>query len=576
MKFTEFALHPSVQAGIDELGFVDCTPIQETSIPHILEGRDVAGLAQTGTGKTAAFLLPLMDRIVRSREPVNPDQPAEEKPNRPLFKNWRKSNFILVLVPTRELAEQVCENAAKLGKRSQLRAASIYGGTGYEAQKAALKSGVEFIVATPGRLIDLYKEHLVDLNQVRAVVFDEADRMFDMGFKDDMKYILRRIPQERQFLVYSATLNFDVLNTAYEFGANPVEVNVSRDQAKAENVVDEIFHVGQNEKPQILLSLIQKHQPRQVIVFSNFKHNIERVAKFLSANGVPALGISSLISQAQRTRIMEMFKDTSNDRNVLVATDLAARGLDIRGVDLVINYELPDDPENYVHRIGRTGRAGAEGRAFSLVSDRDVEALQRIESYLGHKVTIGWVDEADVVKEFKPYVHESSHRPQHAAQGGGGGFSRGPRDYRKPREGGRGPGPRREARGHQGPRHEHGPRNEQGQRSERGRPDQRYDQARQHDANQPREPRGDQRPEQRPDRHSQHRHPKRGFKHRPQLDGRQPGPARQENGQGRQRFQRPQHSGHSNSGPSSTSPSMSASNASVVGKVKGFLKRIFG
>ncbi len=422
MKFSDLDLHPSIQAGIDELKFVECTPIQESSIPHILEGHDVAGLAQTGTGKTAAFLLPLMDRLLRSRDaanvstadvveaPVKEGLPTKEETSRPIFKNWRKSNFILVLVPTRELAEQVCENAKLFGTRAGLRASAIYGGTGYDAQKAALKSAVEFIVATPGRLIDLYKEHLVDLSQVRAIVFDEADRMFDMGFKDDMKYILRRIPKERQFLVFSATLNFDVLNTAYEFGANPVEVNVSRDQAKAENVDDAIFHIGQNEKPQFLLSLIQKYQPKQVIVFSNFKHNIDRVTKFLTANGVPALGISSLISQAQRTRIMGMFKDVGNDRNVLVATDLAARGLDIRGVDMIINFELPDDAENYVHRIGRTGRAGANGRAFSLVSDRDVEALQRIESYLGHKVTIAWLEDSDIVKEYKPFISETTHQ----------------------------------------------------------------------------------------------------------------------------------------------------------------------
>lgn len=380
--------------GVESSGFVECTPIQEAAMPHILAGRDLAGLAQTGTGKTAAFVLPLIHRIISGG-----------------FKDWRRPNFILVLVPTRELAEQVYECVAKFGKPAEMKATAIYGGTGYEGQKSALKNGVEFVVATPGRLIDLYKEHLLDLTQVRAVVFDEADRMFDMGFKDDMKYILRRVPQDRQFLVFSATLNFDVLNTAYEFGANPVEVNVSRDQAKAENVVDEIFHVGHTDKPKFLLSMLLKFKPKQVIIFSNFKHNVERIAQFLSLNGVPAMGISSLISQNQRTRVMELFRAENNDRNILVATDVAARGLDIKGVDMVINFELPDDAENYVHRIGRTGRAGAEGRAYSLVGDRDVEALQRIESYLGHKVNVGWVDDADLVKDFKEFPREESrHR----------------------------------------------------------------------------------------------------------------------------------------------------------------------
>ena len=554
MKFSELDLHPSIQAGVNDLGFVECTPIQESSIPHILEGRDVAGLAQTGTGKTAAFLLPLMDRIVRSREavptaPQSDEMAVDAKPARPIFNNWRKSNFILILVPTRELAEQVSENAAKLSKRANLRAAAIYGGTGYESQKAALKSAVEFIIATPGRLIDLYKEHLVDLNQVRAVVFDEADRMFDMGFKDDMKYILRRIPKERQFLVYSATLNFDVLNTAYEFGANPVEVNVSRDQAKAENVDDEILHIGQYEKPQFLLSLLQRHQPRQVIVFSNFKHNIERVAKFLSANGVPALGISSLISQAQRTRIMEMFKDTSNDRNVLVATDLAARGLDIRGVDMVFNLELPDDPENYVHRIGRTGRAGAQGRAFSLVSDRDVEALQRIETYLGHKLTIGWLDEADVVKEFKPFLVESSHGSRHAPQsrhGHAGSFSRGSKDQR-------------------------GPRDFRGSHPRQGKRSQRDEQRDQRDGQQQR---GDPRGQQQKPQNSRPQHVRGGYKHRPQPSanrgtGSRPGERRSDD-RTHARADR----------PASTNVSAGRANVTagggVVNKVKGLFRRIFG
>ncbi|MEK6554652.1 MAG: DEAD/DEAH box helicase, partial [Bdellovibrionota bacterium] len=306
MKYTELKLHPKVQDSVASQNYETATPIQVGVIPHILSGHDIAGLAQTGTGKTAAFLVPIMDRIIRSIEAAElkkthgassatasdteaaPEVVAEPAPevekshlpptapteNRPIFENWRSSQFVLILVPTRELAEQVSENAVKLGGPLGFKTATIYGGTSYETQKAALKQGVQFIVATPGRLIDLYKEHLVDLNQVRAIIFDEADRMFDMGFKDDMKFILRRVPKDRQFLVFSATLNFDVLNTAYEFGANPVEVNVSRDQAKADNVKDELFHVGHYDKPQSLLSILQQLKPRQVIIFSNFKHNV--------------------------------------------------------------------------------------------------------------------------------------------------------------------------------------------------------------------------------------------------------------------------------------------------------------
>jgi ATP-dependent RNA helicase RhlB len=418
-------------------------------MPELLEGRDVSGLAQTGTGKTAAFLLPMMERIVRSR--LNPDQLNDEDKalrEKRMFPDWRANQFVLVLVPTRELAEQVYENALQLKGESDLRAVSIYGGVSYDKQKEGLRNGVEFVIATPGRLIDLFKEHLVDLKQVRAIIFDEADRMFDMGFKDDMKFILTRVPKDRQFLVFSATLNLDVLNTAYQFGANPVEINVSRDQATAENVVDKIFHVGQEEKGPHLLSLLALHKPRQAIVFSNFKMNVPRLTQFLNDNGFPAVGISSLLTQSQRNRVMEQFKGDS-DRNILVATDVAARGLDIKGVDMVVNFELPDDPENYVHRIGRTGRAGEKGIAFSLVSDRDVDVLSRVEQFLKHKVDQAFLEEGELIKEFKAMPSDRGERgpresrgaggPGGSRGGGRGGDSRKPRDGRPQRGGDRGP-----------------------------------------------------------------------------------------------------------------------------------------
>lgn len=393
MNFSELSLESSLLQSIDKLGYKECTPIQSATIPLIQAGKDISGLAQTGTGKTAAFLIPLMDRVLKWKA-------AQE---------WKVQNFVLILVPTRELAEQVQENIEKLGAESALKGCAIYGGTGYDKQKDALRNHVEFVVATPGRLIDLYKEHHVDLKQVRAIVFDEADRMFDMGFKDDMKYILQRVPNDRQFLVFSATLNFDVLNTAYQFGADPVEINISRDQTKADNVRDEILHVGQEDKAKFLLSLLKKHNPKQAIVFSNFKLSVEKIAQFLVDNQIPAMGISSLLTQSQRTRVIEQFK-AQNEKNILVATDVAARGLDIKGVDMVINFDLPQDAESYVHRIGRTGRAGAEGQALSLVSDRDVESLQRIQEYLKNKLAIGWLEDSDLVTEFKPFRPEAGYR----------------------------------------------------------------------------------------------------------------------------------------------------------------------
>lgn len=452
MKFSELNLDPQLLSAIEKLNYEECTPIQEQSFPHILDGKDVAGLAQTGTGKTAAFVIPLMERILRSR-PLPDDTPEEIKAiaQKRAFPDWKPQNFILILVPTRELAEQVQENVAKYSIDSGLKGFAIYGGTGYDKQKEALKNNVEFVVATPGRLIDLYKEHLVDLKQVRAIVFDEADRMFDMGFKDDMKFILQRVPRERQFLVFSATLNFDVLNTAYQFGSEPIEVNISRDQTKAENVKDQIFHVGSDEKPQHLLSVLKLHNPKQAIIFTNFKLSVERIARFLVDNGVPAMAISSLLTQAQRNRVIEQFKG-DNDMNILVATDVAARGLDIKGVDLVINYELPNDSESYVHRIGRTGRAGTEGHAFSLVGDKDIESLARIEEYLKHKIDVGYLEDEQLIKEFKPMGSEGHYsrggdRPRSGRNERGGERSRGPRnDNRRPRSSDRSERPERSDR----------------------------------------------------------------------------------------------------------------------------------
>ena len=482
MKFSDLDLHPSLVAGIEKNKFVECTPIQEKAIPLVLDGKDVAGLAQTGTGKTAAFVLPLIERILRAQElemrglalhgdeiveaqtkelerlakqKAEAEADAESKKadgsngeitpiNKRAFLEWEKSNYILVLVPTRELAEQVYQNVVSLGTEAGIRSTAIYGGTAYDKQKKAIGHGLEFIIATPGRLIDLYKEHIVDLRQVKAVVFDEADRMFDMGFKDDMKYILKRIPSSRQMLVFSATLNFDVLNVCYEFGSDPVEINVSKDQPKAENVDDEIFHVGHDEKPMYLLSVLKKTAPRQAIVFSNFKRNVERITQFLNKNGIPAVGISSLMTQAQRNRVMGQFKG-SDESYILVATDLAARGLDIKGVDCIFNYELPDDAENYVHRIGRTGRAGAKGHAFSFVGDRDVDALRRIEEYLGHKVEIGWLEDEFLLKDFVGFPRERDlspypNKPRSMDNKRGGGRG-GERNDRGPRR-----GPRRNPR----------------------------------------------------------------------------------------------------------------------------------
>jgi len=556
LKFSELQLEPTLIQAIEKLGYTEMTPVQELTMPHVLEGRDVSGLAQTGTGKTAAFLIPLMDRILKARtSPASPAASAEDNKRR--FQDWKAQNFNLILVPTRELAEQVYENIVKFSEFSGLRGVSVYGGTSYDKQKEGFRNQVEFVVATPGRLIDLYKENVVDLKQVRAIVFDEADRMFDMGFKDDMKYILQRVPRDRQFLVFSATLNFDVLNTAYQFGAEPIEINVSKDQAKAENVKDEILHVGHEEKPQYLLSLIKKHNPRQLIIFSNFKLNVEKIANFLNSNNVPAMAISSLLTQAQRNRVIEQFK-ADNEKNILVATDVAARGLDIKGVDMVINYELPNDAESYVHRIGRTGRAGAEGLAFSLVCDRDVESLKRVEDYLKHKLSVGWIEDQELVKEMTPFPREAFFDRN------GGHFDRPHRQEQREGRGGR-EGGHREKRHHGGGdrgRHQgsgqHKGHESRDQRDQRGRRDHR-DQRPQN----PRHPNQKSGPHQSQPRHHEH---KQKHPHQQSAHGKH------------QQTPRGQFKKHPHKHPQRRPlphHGKQAQKPSLVQKVSGFLKKLF-
>jgi superfamily II DNA/RNA helicase len=598
MKFSELELHPLLKANLDKIGFSECTKIQDQAIPAIRLGKDVAGLAQTGTGKTGAFLIPLIDRMLKA---MKPDDSVAASPT-VAFTEWKKKQYILCLVPTRELAEQVFENAEKFLEGTDIKAVSVYGGTTYEKQVGALKAGVEFVIATPGRFIDLHKEHVADLGLVRAVVFDEADRMFDMGFKDDMIFLLKRIPRDRQFLVFSATLNFDVLNVAYEFGADPVEVNIGRDQAKADNVKDYFLHAGTEEKPKYLLSVLKKYNPRQAIIFSNFKHNVERLTKFLTSNGVPAVGISSLLTQAQRVRVMEQFK-ADNDRNILVATDVAARGLDILGVDMVINYDLPDDAENYVHRIGRTGRAGATGQAFSLVGERDVDAHMRIEEYLKNKIENLWLDDSELITDFKPVPRDESRnrfaksgpggggrdrdrgpRPDRNAGGPGGGRDRGPRSGGGGRD--RGPGgggrDRDRDRGPRGPR----PEGAQAANGERGpRQEHRDRNSGRHQGNGPREggpnrDRDGQRPQGGPggrDRghgggRPQHARGPNREGGRPQGQGGRPDHARRGNGgPGRQGGRpQPQHARGAKPGVAAAAP------VGLGKKVSGFFKKLFG
>ncbi len=402
VNFTDFNLSEPLFKAIEDLGYKEPTEIQEKCMPLMRAAKDVSGLSQTGTGKTAAFLMPVIDRLIITK---NKEAVVEGSPTIP-FEHWSEKSFILVLVPTRELAEQVYEQANKLLVHTDHKATVIYGGTSFDKQFEALEKNPSIIVATPGRFIDLHKQDKVDVTQVEGIIFDEADRMFDMGFREDMEFLLQRVPRRRQFLVFSATLNFEVLEVAYEFGSDPIEIEINKDSASAEYVKDELFHVGQFEKPKYLLSVLKKHQPKQAIIFSNFKRNIPSLEKFLLNHGFPTRGISSSLSQSHRNKVMKDFQE--GEATLLVATDVAARGLDVKGIDLVINYELPDDAESYVHRIGRTGRAGASGAAVSLVSEKDLAALNRIKEYLNRDVETGWLEDDELIEPTVPY---SSYSP---------------------------------------------------------------------------------------------------------------------------------------------------------------------
>ncbi|HEX9873909.1 MAG TPA: DEAD/DEAH box helicase, partial [Deferrimonas sp.] len=348
MKFTELNFPESVLKGIEKAGFADLTPVQEESIPLALLGKDVAAQAQTGTGKTAAFLLSLFTRML-----ANP----RETSNNPRA---------LVMAPTRELVVQIVEDAKILGAFCPFKVQAIFGGMDYDKQRQALKSGVDVIVATPGRLIDYARQKVFSFDSVEALVIDEADRMFDMGFIKDLRFILRKLPpvEKRQTMLFSATLSHRVMELAYEFMNLAEKVSIEPEQVTAERVEQILYHAGRREKFPLLLGLLKKDPgAERVLVFVNTKREAEHLAERLQANDFKAAVISGDIPQNKRMRILTDFKE--GHLTFLVATDVASRGIHIDGVTHVINYDLPQDAEDYVHRIGRTARAGAGGKAIS-------------------------------------------------------------------------------------------------------------------------------------------------------------------------------------------------------------------
>lgn len=362
MKFTEFSLHESLLQGIEGAGYVDCTPVQEQVLKSSLEGRDLYVQSQTGTGKTAAYLTSVIQELLTRGESAG-----------------KKA---LVMVPTRELAVQVQEEAQKLSKFTSLKCASFYGGVGYDKQVASLKKGVDIMIGTPGRVIDLNHGNQMDLSSVAFLVIDEADRMFDMGFYPDLRTLIKVLPssEQRQSMLFSATLNSYVKNLAWEYTRNPAEITIAAENITVDEIAQELFHVSSDDKMKLLLGIISHEKPESLIVFCNTKKSCEIVAKRLKMNGFESEFIIGDLPQKKRLTIMDKFK--AGAIKCLVATDVAARGIDVNDLAMVINYDLPNEAENYVHRIGRTARAGKSGKAFTFCSEQDVYSLPPIERYI--------------------------------------------------------------------------------------------------------------------------------------------------------------------------------------------------
>jgi len=415
MKFTELKLPATVQQGIAAVGFTDLTPVQEESIPLALSGKDVAAQAQTGTGKTAAFLIALFSRLLKSQQATTSDPRA------------------LILAPTRELVVQIWEDAKGLGEFCPFKIQPIFGGLDYDKQRQALKDGVDIIIATPGRLIDYARQKVFSFNCIEALVIDEADRMFDMGFIKDLRYILRKLPpfEQRQTMLFSATLSGRVLELAYEFMNLAEKVSVAPKQLTADRVEQILYHVGRREKFALLLGLFKREpEPRRVLLFVNTKREAEHLTGRLSVNGFKAEVISGDIPQKKRMRILADFKE--GRINYLVGTDVASRGLHVDDVTHVVNYDLPQDAEDYVHRIGRTARAGASGKAISFADEDTAFYLGDIEGYIGFRIPSEFAEEGDFLHDYKRYV------PHKKVPG---------REGERPAGKGRRPGPRPPARG---------------------------------------------------------------------------------------------------------------------------------
>lgn len=402
MKFTEFNLSENLLKGIEKSGYVDCTPVQEQVIKAGLDGSDLYVQSQTGTGKTAAFLVTIIQEILTSE---------------------KEDKKVLIMVPTRELAVQVEEEAKYLASETSLKAASFYGGVGYGKQTALLKKNIDIIIGTPGRIIDLQEQHLMDLSNVAYLVVDEADRMFDMGFYPELRKLLKCVPssEERQTMLFSATLNTYVKNLAWEYTREPKEIEIEPENITVEEIHQELFHVSSDDKMRLLLGTIKSENPESLIIFCNTKKSCEIISKRLRLNDIESEYIIGDLPQSKRLQVLDSFKRGS--LKILVATDVAARGIDVDDLAMVINYDLPNEAENYVHRIGRTARAGKSGKAYTFCSEQDVYNLPAIERYIDAQIPSSVAYEEQMIddKSSGVYIKLDRYDDDHERRSGRGG-----------------------------------------------------------------------------------------------------------------------------------------------------------
>jgi ATP-dependent RNA helicase RhlE len=421
VRFADFGLAPEILRALSDQGYVHPTPIQAQAIPVVLQGRDVMGAAQTGTGKTAGFSLPIIQMLL---EHASSSMSPARHPVR-----------ALILTPTRELAVQVAENVKAYAQHTPLRSTVVFGGMDMKPQTETLRRGVEIVIATPGRLLDHVEQKNISLAQVQMLVMDEADRMLDMGFLPDLQRIINLLPKKRQNLMFSATFSPEIKKLANSFLTNPTTIEVARSNATADKVTQVVYKVGEEQKRDVVEFLIRQRELKQVLVFSNTKIGASRLSRYLEQAGIKASAIHGDKTQQERMAALESFKNGEID--VLVATDVAARGLDISDLPCVINYDMPYNAEDYVHRIGRTGRAGASGDALSVYSDKDERLLADIEKLIKQTITRGELSGFTPSARAREGERSTERRPRRDAEAAPRGGERAPRT-------GLGPAPRRD------------------------------------------------------------------------------------------------------------------------------------